>query len=185
MPRADAARNRARLLEAAAAAFLAGGDPTLEWIARDAGVGIGTLYRHFPTREALVEAVYRAELERLCRDVDPGPHAATAFRAWLDRYAEFVLTKRGMADTFRAMVADGSLAPLRTREHVGAAVDTFLTAGAADGSLRPGVAADDVVTLLVGVVVTLQDADDRARTGRLLDLVCSALVSTNGRYSDL
>ena len=174
MPRADAARNRARLLETAAAAFLAGGDPTLEKIARDAGVGIGTLYRHFPTREALVEAVYRTELESLCRDVDPGPHAATAFRAWLDRYAEFVLTKRGMADTFRAMVADGSLASLRTRESVDAAVGTFLTAGAADGSLRPGIEPDDVVTLLVGAFVTLQGADDRARTARLLDLVVHA-----------
>jgi AcrR family transcriptional regulator len=184
MPRADAERNRARLLEAAAAAFLAGasgatgdrsGDPTLEKIARDAGVGIGTLYRHFPTREALVAAVYRTELESLCRDVDPGPDAATAFRAWLDRYAEFVLTKRGMADTFRAMVADGSLASLRTREVVDEAVGRFLTAGAADGSMRAGIEADDVVTLLVGTFVTLQDADDRARVGRLLDLVLRAV----------
>ncbi|MDL5159330.1 TetR/AcrR family transcriptional regulator [Actinomycetospora termitidis] len=174
MPRADAARNRARLLDAAADAFAAGGEVTLEKVARDAGVGIGTLYRHFPTRETLVEAVYRNELEALCRDLDIRPDAATGFRAWLDRYAEFVLTKRGMADTFRAMVADGSLASLRTRESVDAAVGTFLTAGAADGSLRPGIEPDDLVTLLVGTFVTMQDVDDRARTARLLDLVVCA-----------
>ena len=70
-PRADAERNRARLLDAARAAFASGRDPvTLEQIARDSGVGIGTLYRHFPTREALVEALYRKELADLCASVD-------------------------------------------------------------------------------------------------------------------
>src|SRR4051812_30360152 len=64
--RADAQRNRDRLLEVAARAFAAGNNPTLEGVAREAGVGIGTLYRHFPTREALVEAAYRNELARLC-----------------------------------------------------------------------------------------------------------------------
>ena len=70
-PRADAERNRARLLDAARAAFASGREPvSLEQIARDSGVGIGTLYRHFPTREALVEALYRKELADLCASVD-------------------------------------------------------------------------------------------------------------------
>ena len=178
MPRADAVRNRKRLLEAAATAFAAGDDPTLDQVARGAGVGIGTLYRHFPTREALVEAVYRAELMAVCVGVDDllAAHtdAATAMRAWLDRYAEFTVTKRGMADTFRAMVADGTAARAETREAVDAAVGAFLRAGAADGSLRAGIDPDDVVTLMVGLFVAVGDLGDRTRVSRLLDLVVCA-----------
>jgi AcrR family transcriptional regulator len=139
-------------------------------------VGIGTLYRHFPTREALVEAVYRTELTAVCASVDgllAAHEPAVALRAWMDRYAEFVTTKRGMADTFRAMVADGTVAA--PRESIGDAVGTFLTAGATDGSLRGDVEADDVVTMLVGIFVATQGSDDRARVGRLLDLVLGGL----------
>jgi AcrR family transcriptional regulator len=176
--RADARRNRDALLRAATAGFAAGDDPTLEKIARDAGVGIGTLYRHFPTREALVEAVYRTELAAVCAVVDDllATHApAEALRVWMDRYAEFVVTKRGMADTFRAMVADGTLVAGETRAAVTGAVGTLLTAGARAGTLRGDVTADDVVTLLVGVFVATAGSDDRARVGRLLDLVLGGL----------
>jgi AcrR family transcriptional regulator len=176
--RADAQRNRDNLLRAATEGFAAGDDPTLEKIARDAGVGIGTLYRHFPTREALVEAVYRAELAAVCASAEEllATHEpAVALRAWMDRYAEFVTTKRGMADTFRAMVADGTLAAARTRESIDEAVATLLSAGAAAGTLRGDVAADDVVTMLVGIFVATQGADDRARVGRLLDLTAAGL----------
>lgn len=175
--RADARRNRDALLRAAAAGFAAGDDPTLEKIARDAGVGIGTLYRNFPTREALVEAVYRTELAAVCAIVDDllATHEpAEALRLWMDRYAEFVITKRGMADTFRAMVADGTVAAPRTRESVDAAVGALLAAGARAGTLRADVEADDVVTLLVGVFVATAGSDDRVRLGRLLDLVACA-----------
>ncbi|NMO93259.1 TetR/AcrR family transcriptional regulator [Actinomycetospora sp. TBRC 11914] len=186
--RADARRNRDALLRAAAAGFTAGDDPTLEKIAQDAGVGIGTLYRHFPTREALVEAVYRTELAAVCESAEEllaAHEPAAALRAWMDRYAEFVTTKRGMAETFRAMVADGTVVALRTRESIDAAVGTLLAAGARAGTLRADVEPDDVVTLLVGVLLATQGSDDRARLGRLLDLVASGLVSTNCRYSDL
>ena len=87
--RADAQRNRDRLLEVAAHAFAAGEDPTLEAIAREAGVGIGTLYRHFPTREALVEAAYRNELARLCDaagDLLRTHPPEAALRLWMDRF---------------------------------------------------------------------------------------------------
>jgi AcrR family transcriptional regulator len=172
--RADARRNRDNLLRAATAGFAAGDDPTLEKIARDAGVGIGTLYRHFPTREALVEAVYRTELTAVCESVDgllAEHEPAVALRTWMDRYAEFVTTKRGMADTFRAMVADGTVAT--PRESIGVAVGKLLAAGAAAGSLRGDVEADDVVTVLVGIFVATGGSDDRARVGRLLDLVAA------------
>jgi len=104
--RADAQRNRERLLAVAARAFSAEGpEVTLESVAREAGVGIGTLYRHFPTREALVEAAYRNELTRLCEAAgellaaEP-PDLAT--RAWMDRFIDYMATKRGMAEALRA-----------------------------------------------------------------------------------
>src|SRR6202167_2658482 len=101
-PRADAVRNRERVLEAAKSVFSAGGaDASLEAVARRAGVGIGTLYRHFPTRETLFEAVYRREVEQLADlaeqlkadDVAP----AEALRRWLRSNVEFVATKKGMS----------------------------------------------------------------------------------------
>ena len=180
--RADARRNRDALLRAAAAGFAAGDDPTLEKIARDAGVGIGTLYRHFPTREALVEAVYRTELAAVCAIVDDllaAHEPAEALRVWMDRYAEFVTTKHGMADTFRAMIADGTVAT--PRESIGAAVGTLLAAGARAGTLRADIDPDDVVTLLVGVFVATAGSDDRARLGRLLDLVAAGCAPRPGR----
>src|SRR5580658_1582417 len=99
--RADAQRNRDRLLEVAVQAFSHDGPQvSLDAIAKTAGVGIGTLYRHFPTREALIEAAYRSELARLCDAVDDLPAtmpADQALRAWMDRFIDYLATKRGMA----------------------------------------------------------------------------------------
>ncbi|MFK4041693.1 TetR/AcrR family transcriptional regulator [Nonomuraea wenchangensis] len=107
--RRDARRNRDKLIATAQAAFAAADGPVaLEAIARQAGVGIGTLYRHFPTREDLVDAVYAAELEAVTTSVSAllGRHPAdVALRTWLGRYAAFVTTKRGMMDTLRGDVA--------------------------------------------------------------------------------
>src|SRR5258705_7895484 len=109
--RADAQRNRIRLLEAAVRAFSQDGpDVTLEAVAKDAGVGIGTLYRHFPTREALVEAAYRNELARLCdavADLLQTMPPDEALRTWMDRFVDYMTTKRGMADALRAVIASG------------------------------------------------------------------------------
>src|SRR6266404_2548943 len=100
-PRADATRNRERVLEAAKAVFSAGGpDASLEAVAKRAGVGIGTLYRHFPTREALFEAVYRREVEQLSELAEQLKSAASpvdALRRWLKSNVELVATKKGMA----------------------------------------------------------------------------------------
>ena len=136
-PRADAARNRRRLLDAALAEFTSAEGPVaLETIARTAGVGIGTLYRHFPSREALVEAVYRSELERLCRSADDlladlPPDAA--LRAWMRRYADFVTTKRGMAEALRAVIATGAVTSSQTRERLAVAVGAMLARGGRGG----------------------------------------------------
>src|SRR5246127_2489768 len=100
-PRADALRNRERVLEAAKSVFSAGGsDASLEAVARQAGVGIGTLYRHFPTREALYEAVYRREVEQLgelAEQLKSEAAPVEALRQWLRANVEFVATKKGMA----------------------------------------------------------------------------------------
>ena len=178
-PRADALRNRDKLVQVARAAFAAADDSVpLEGIAREAGVGIGTLYRHFPTREALVEAVYAAELDDLTGSVPAllrqlPPDAA--LRAWMGRYAAFVATKRGMADTLRAGWASGRIATPTTRERVTAAIATFLTGGAEAGSLRTDVDPQDVTAMLLGVFLSTAASNTPEQIGRLLDLVVDAL----------
>jgi AcrR family transcriptional regulator len=176
--RADARRNRERLLAAATAAFTtATGPVSLEAIARDAGVGIGTLYRHFPTREALVEAVFCTELAEvaasagdLLREHPP----VSALRRWMDRYASFVAAKRGMAESLHAMFSSGAVQPSETREAVLGAVATLLTAGAQDGSLRSDIDADDVVSSLLGIFLASRSTE---QAGRLLDLLVDGLVA--------
>jgi AcrR family transcriptional regulator len=177
--RSDARRNREKLLEVATAAFAnAEGQPvSLESIARDAGVGIGTLYRHFPSREALVEAIYRAELaevaaaaEQLLRRHPP----MIALRRWMDRYASFVAAKRGMAESLRAMVDSGAVKPSQSHASVIGAVEMLLRAGADDGSLRPDVRADDVVSSLLGIFLASGSPE---QTGRMLDLLVAGITA--------
>jgi AcrR family transcriptional regulator len=177
--RSDARRNRDKLVAVARAAFAtADGAVALEAVAREAGVGIGTLYRHFPTREALVEAVYAAELD----DVTAGAPALLeqlppekALRAWMDRYAAFVATKRGMADVLRASVASGRIATPATRQRITAAIGAILDAGAAAGTLRAGTDPEDVTLLLLGAFLSTSAEPDPERTGRMLDLIADAL----------
>lgn len=177
--RADARRNRERLLAAARTAFTRD-DTTvaLEAVAREAGVGIGTLYRHFPTREALVEAVYSAELDAVTSAVEPllaelPPHEA--LRAWMDRYADLVTAKRAMAGSLTLAPASGRGVTANTRERLTASVAAFLHAGARAGTLRGDVPADDVITMLLGVFLSTAAGDRGDRVRPLLDLVVDAL----------
>lgn len=181
--RRDAQRNREKLIATAQAAFAAGDGPVaLEAIARQAGVGIGTLYRHFPTRESLVDAVYASELEAVAASVplllEQHP-ADVALRAWMGRYAAFVATKHGMMETLRAGFAAGRIAP-PSRERVTAAIAVFLERGAAVGVLRSDVDPDDVTAMLVGVFFAIATDATRDQTDRLLDLVCAALRPHGG-----
>jgi AcrR family transcriptional regulator len=182
--RADAQRNRQRLLEAARRSFSAGGDKvTLEAIAREAGLGIGTLYRHFPTREALVEAVYRAELSRLCASA--GELLAVrspddALRAWMDRFADYVATKREMADALRAVIVSGAITSSQARDQLSAAVQTLLDAGAAAGTLRGDVRAEDVVASLVGIFLACGQPEQRDQADRMLDLLMDGVRCQSG-----
>jgi AcrR family transcriptional regulator len=176
--RSDARRNRERLLEVATAAFTTadGRSVSLESIARDAGVGIGTLYRHFPSREALIEAVYRAELAEVAAAaaqlLERCPPKA-ALRRWMDRYASFVAAKRGMAESLAAMVDSGAVEHSQTRASIVGAVDMLLRAGVDEGSLRSDVRADDVVSSLLGVFLA---SGSPGQTGRMLDLLVAGVV---------
>ncbi|GAA3290032.1 hypothetical protein GCM10020295_03330 [Streptomyces cinereospinus] len=177
--RAHARRNREKLIAAARAAFAAADDTVpLEGIARDAGVGIGTLYRHFPTREALVEAVYGAELDDIVGSVpallDQLPPDA-ALRTWMNRYAAFISAKRGMFDILRAGWASGRIATPTTRARITAAIAAIIGKGADAGSLRADVDPDDVTTMLLGIFLSTTAGNTPEQTGRLLDLVVDAL----------
>jgi AcrR family transcriptional regulator len=178
-PRADAERNRLRLIDAAQRAFTEDGEQVaLERIAKQAGVGIGTLYRHFPTRAALVEAVYRNELTRLQQSADAlleERPPAQAMRAWMDRFADYVATKRGMADTLRALVAEGTIMRSQTRAGLAAAIARMLDAGAAAGTLRDDVEPEDVLSSIVGVFLTTGATEQRPQADRMLDLLMDGL----------
>jgi AcrR family transcriptional regulator len=177
--RADARRNRDRLLAVAVRALSRGGpDVPLEAIAREAGVGIGTLYRHFPTREALVDAAYQGELDRLCDSVgdllgESPPEAA--LRAWMDRFVDYMTTKRGMGDALRALIASGGDPFARSRDRLTTAVATLLRAGSSAGTLRSDVVPGDVLVSLSGISLATADRQDRDQAGRLLDLLMDGL----------
>lgn len=177
--RADAQRNRERLIAAARTAFADGSETaSLEDVARAAEVGIGTLYRHFPTREALVDAVYAAQLDEVTAcvpDLLRTYSADRALRVWMDRYAAFVEVKRGLLDTLRSGWAAGTIATPDTRARITAVINDFLTAGAEQDVLRADVLAEDVTAALVGVFLSVATIGSAGQAGRLLDLLIAGL----------
>jgi AcrR family transcriptional regulator len=154
--RADAVRNRELVLEAAKSVFSAGGpDASLEAVARCAGVGIGTLYRHFPTRETLFEAVYRREVEHLADlaqqlkadDVAP----TEALRRWLRSNVEFVATKKGMSAALTLAANKSSELTAYSYARLTEAVGALLDRAVAAGEIRADISAEDVLRALVGM----------------------------------
>jgi AcrR family transcriptional regulator len=149
--RSDAQRNRAEILAAALRAFA--GDPaaSLEGIARAAGVGIGTLYRHFPTREALVEAAFRSKIRALCDAVPALAEAHppdVALARFLDLVLDDMVRRRGMNEAMLAVVASGDKTPLNeSHAMIRAAVAPLVEAGKAQGLLRDDVTLDDFLTV--------------------------------------
>jgi AcrR family transcriptional regulator len=177
--RADAARNRKQLLSVAARVLTTGGaEASMRAIAREAGVGIGTLYRHFPTRESLVEAVYSDQVDRLtagARELLVEHAPVDALRRWMDLYGEWIAAKSGMIDTLLAMVESGDLGHARTRVEILDAISTILRAGAAAGDVRADVTATEVSASLIGIFTVSQQAAGAVNTDRLLDILLDGL----------
>jgi AcrR family transcriptional regulator len=177
--RADAARNRSQLLEVAARVFAsAGTEPSMRAIAREAGVGIATLYRHFPTRESLVDAVYRDQVARLtdgARELLAQLPPPAALRGWMELFGDWIATKNGMLGTLLAMTGPGEITHARTQARLLAAIDEILNAGRATGELRADVSAEDIAASLVGIFTVARPPEHDARASRLLNILMDGL----------
>jgi AcrR family transcriptional regulator len=177
--RSDAARNRERLLRAATAVFSAGGaDASLEAVARRARVGIGTLYRHFPTREALYEAVYRHEVEQLtdlAEQLKDEPSPIEALRRWLRSGVEFVATKKGMIQALAVAVTTSSELHARSFEKLTKASRDLLQRAIANGEIRSDIEPEDLVRSLVGMCLTHNQPGWQANVLRLMDVLVDGL----------
>ncbi|MEZ2329783.1 TetR/AcrR family transcriptional regulator [Mesorhizobium sp. RCC_202] len=177
--RADAQRNRDKLVEVAAQTFAADGvDASLEEIAKRAGVGIGTLYRHFPTREHLVEVVYRREVEGLCHAAEElaREHPAdVALELWMQRFVDYIATKRGLATSLRLLLTTNSTLFSDTSGRVSGAMRSLIEAAAAAGKIRADVDASDVMHALGGIYSAPNTPDWRDRSGRLVKLLMDGL----------
>ncbi len=187
-PRADAVRNRERLLEAAKAVFSTGGaDASLEAVARQAGVGIGTLYRHFPTREALFEAVYRREVEQLAdlaETLRAEPDPVDALRRWLHSTVEFVATKKGMGAALALATHGTSEMFTSSTERLTGAVGMLLGRAVAAGEVRDDIDPQDILRALIGMC-HLQDRPGwQASVRRLVDVFVDGLRRSGGAGRD-
>ena len=178
--RADARRNREKLLAAAVELFaVAGQDVPLEAIAERAGVGIGTLYRNFPTREALAEAAYRNEVRRLCDAAGEllarrAPDDALA--EWMDRFVTYVAAKRSMAGILQTVIAAGDPGLYTdARSRMAAAIRSLIEAAEAAGTIRRGVEPDDVLRVMSGIWLVSDGPDWSERARRMLGLLMDGL----------
>ncbi|WP_326687031.1 MULTISPECIES: TetR/AcrR family transcriptional regulator [unclassified Streptomyces] len=175
--RSDALRNRERILEVALAELTRAPNVPLSSIARKAGVGQGTFYRNFPSREALILEIYSHEMTQVVQSATEllasrAPDAA--LRAWMDRLAEFALAKAGLADAIhKALSATGSEKP--PPAELMAAAGLLLRAGEEAGTLRPGVTPDDFLLAITGLFTIEPDEHWKERSTRLLDLVMNGL----------
>ena len=177
--RADATRNREQLLGAATRVFMsADAEPSMRAIAREAGVGIATLYRHFPTRESLVDAVYRDQVARLtagARELLGQLPPAAAMRRWMDLFGDWIATKNGMLDTLLSMIQSGEIAHAQTRTELLTAITTILDAGRVAGDLRSDVTAEDIAAALIGIFTVAPRPKREANASRLLNLLMDGL----------
>jgi AcrR family transcriptional regulator len=182
--RADAARNRDTILAAALAALTESGDASLNSIAKRAGVANATLYRHFPTRESLVLEVYRHEVRQLAEAADqllvkesPGD----ALRDWVQRLAQYAMTKHGLADALRAATGSGTALFAETYDPIVAALERLLVAAEYAGTVRPGLDPHNVILALAGLWEIDPTTDWQARARQLYDLIFTGLQADRPR----
>lgn len=182
--RADARANEDKLLAAAAVAFARdGAAATLKQIAKDAGVGIATLYRRFPAREQLVDATYRYETARLsvqAADLLGELPADRALRTWMSRVLDYLAAKHGMADTLKSLLRGDDDLRSQTREQLVGAIEEFRLAGIGQGVIRKDVPSSDILMSLAGVTLVAGAVHQRAQAERLLDLLMDALTRSGG-----
>lgn len=178
-PRADSLRNREQLLEAAKAAFAEiGAEAPLEEIARRAGVGIGTLYRHFPNRDAVLAAVYRRELEQLTASADAllaARPAGEALEAWLHLLVDYMATKRVIAPALQAAGGEGRQVYDSAGPVITGALGQMARAAAASGHIRPDVSPDDLYRMLVGLSYGYDQPDWEPSARRLIAILMAGL----------
>ena len=177
-PRADAVRNRARILEIAKEAFTRAGangaNVNLDDIARDAGVGPGTLYRHFPTREALLEAVYRSEVGKLA--AAEGKFAETmppvgALRAWMLLFVDYIAAKHIIAPALNTLVGGPSKLFEATGAQVKGAINALVERAIKSGDIRPDLEPLDLLRALVGVSNVASGPDWKQSARRLVEIL--------------
>jgi AcrR family transcriptional regulator len=178
-PRADAVRNRERVLAAAKAVFSAGGpEASLEAVAKKAGVGIGTLYRHFPTRQDLFEAVYRREVQQLvelAEELRHAPAPVEALRRWLRSNVEFVATKKGMSAALALTVQGSSDLAAFTFDRLTKAVGALLDRAIAAGEIRSDISPEDLLRALVGMCYMHDQPGWQKSVIRLVDIFVDGL----------
>ena len=178
-PRADAERNRTRLLETAKAAFAEkGSDANLDAIARAAGVGIGTLYRHFPTRDALIEAVYRNETTQLAEAATrlTQTHAPMeALREWMLLFVDYVETKQGMSEALNSIVGGTSELYAISTDQMREAIKMLLDRATANGAVRVEIDPFDLLRAVAGVAYVGAGPDWKQAARRMVDIVITGI----------
>lgn len=183
--RSDAQRNRERILEVALVELTRSADAPLSAIAKKAGVGQGTFYRHFPSREALVMEIYRHEMRQVADTAAPlleSREPDQALREWMDRCARFAMTKAGLADALRQATSAPGKPAKPAHTPLTEAAELLLRANEKAGTIRPGITADDLFLAIGGLWTIAPNTDWQPRATRLLDLVMDALrVGAPGR----
>ncbi len=178
-PRADSLRNRERLLVAARDVFSAGGpDASLEAVARAAGLGIGTLYRHFPTREALFQAVYTREVDQLVElaaTLSAETPPLEALRRWLHANVGMIATKKGMLATLAPAAGGAKPFPAATSARLGETVAGLMERAVAAGEMRDDIAPQEVMRALIGMCYTRDQPGWQETVMRLLDVFVDGL----------
>ncbi len=174
-PRTDAQRNRRRILEVAKDAFTRfGAVASLDDIAKQSGVGAGTLYRHFPTRDALIEAVYRNEVEKLAAAA--GRFAETlspieALRTWMLLLVDYIAAKHIIAPALNSIVGGPSRLYEGSRSLIQGAIDELVKRAKRSGDLRKDLDAFDLLRALIGVSHVGSGADWQQSARRLVDIL--------------
>ena len=179
-PRADSLRNRDRLLKAATAVFSAGEpEASLEAVAKRAGVGIGTLYRHFPTREALFEAVYRREVDELGDLAERLTHQAApvdALRKWLGAFVQLVATKKGMLAALSLAAHGSSELYTYSVERLTKAIGMVMQRAVAAGQMRADITPEELLRALLSLCYSYDRPDWQKTVTRLIDVFVDGLI---------